>query len=108
MFASDIQAAPQRTEGSAFDVISIKRSVSKGPGCLMQTFPGRFVATNATLKMLFRPAYGVRDYQISGGPSWVDAERYDIQATTGFAASSDDVHRKLQTLLAEQFRVILH
>jgi uncharacterized protein (TIGR03435 family) len=93
---------------SAFDVISIKRNVSKGRGGLTQTFLGRFVATNVTLKMLFRPAYGVRDYQIAGGPSWIDAERYDIQATAGFAAGIEDVHRMLQTMLAEQFGVMLH
>jgi uncharacterized protein (TIGR03435 family) len=59
--------------------------------------------------MLFRPAYGIRgDYQISGGPNWIDTDRYDIQATTGFSATLEDVHRMLQTLLTEQFRVTLH
>jgi uncharacterized protein (TIGR03435 family) len=108
--APHIQAAsPQAQEYRlAFDVISIKRSISKDRGGLTQTFPGRFVATNATLKMLFRPAYLVRDYEISGGPGWADTERYDIQATMGFAASRDEVHRMLQTLLAEQFKVKLH
>jgi uncharacterized protein (TIGR03435 family) len=104
-------AAPPQTEQSrlAFDVVSIKRSLSTGPGGLTQTLPGRFVGTNATLKMLFRPAYGIRgDYQISGGPNWIDTDRYDIQATTGFSATLEDVHRMLQTLLAEQFRVTLH
>ena len=108
--APRIRAASQTAEQSrsAFDVISIKRNTSRGRGGLTQTLPGRFVATNATVKMLFRPAYGVQDYQISGGPAWVDTERYDIQATTPFAASNEDVHRMLQTLLAEQFGVMLH
>jgi uncharacterized protein (TIGR03435 family) len=107
----EVRSASAQTEQSrlAFDVVSIKRSVSTGPGGLTQTFPGRFVGTNATLKMLFRPAYGIRgDYQIAGGPNWIDTERYDIQATTGFPAPLDDVHQMLQTLLAEQFRVTLH
>jgi uncharacterized protein (TIGR03435 family) len=107
----EVRAAPPQTEQSrlAFDVVSIKRSLSTGPGGLTQTLPGRFVGTNATLKMLFRPAYGIRgDYQISGGPNWIDTDRYDIQATTGFSATLEDVHRMLQTLLAEQFRVTLH
>jgi uncharacterized protein (TIGR03435 family) len=107
----EVRAASPQTAQSrlAFDVISVKRSVSKDRGGLTQTFPGRFVATNATLKMFFRPAYGIRgDYQISGGPNWIDTDRYDVQATTGFSATLEDVHRMLQTLLAEQFRVTLH
>src|SRR5262245_17409277 len=81
----EVRAASPQAEQSrlAFEVVSIKPSVSKGPGGLTQTLPGRFVATNATLKMLFRPAYGIRgDYQISGGSNWIDTDRYDIQATT--------------------------
>ena len=107
----EVRAASPQTEQSrlAFDAVSIKRSVSKGPGGLTQTLPGRFVATNATLKMLFRPAHGIRgDYQISGGPNWIDTDRYDVQATIGFSATLEDVHRMLQALLAEQFRVTLH
>jgi uncharacterized protein (TIGR03435 family) len=54
--------------------------------------------------MLFRPAYAIRgDYQISGGPNWIDTNGYDVQATTGFSATLEDVHRMLQTL-----RVTLH
>jgi uncharacterized protein (TIGR03435 family) len=104
-----VAASPRSQEARlAFDVVSIKRSVSKGPGGLTQTQPGRFVATNATLKMLFRPAYGVREYQMSGGPSWIANDRYDIQATTGFTAGSDEIRRMLQALLAAQFSVQLH
>jgi uncharacterized protein (TIGR03435 family) len=102
-------AQPSEQSRLAFEVVSIKRSLSQNRGGLMETLPGRFVATNVTLKMLFRPAHGIRnDFQIAGGPSWIDTERYDIQATMGFAANTEDVHRMLQTLLAEKFGVVLH
>jgi uncharacterized protein (TIGR03435 family) len=36
--------------------------------------------TGATLKVLIQQAYDVRDFQISGGPGWIDSDRYDIAA----------------------------
>lgn len=42
--------------------------------------PGRFIAKNATVKMLIAYAYAVKEFQISGGPSWMDSERFDITA----------------------------
>jgi uncharacterized protein (TIGR03435 family) len=41
---------------------------------------GRFTATNATLKQVMRNAYLVHDYQISGGPSWIATDRWNIEA----------------------------
>ena len=41
---------------------------------------GTFTATGVTLKMLIMSAYEVQSFQVSGGPSWVGAERWDIQA----------------------------
>jgi len=49
--------------------------------------PGRFVAKNATVKMLIAYAYAVKDFQISGGPSWIDSERFDIIAKEDESAS---------------------
>jgi uncharacterized protein (TIGR03435 family) len=37
-------------------------------------------AQNATLKGMIRNAYGVHDFQISGGPGWIDSDRFNITA----------------------------
>src|SRR5262245_56515173 len=42
--------------------------------------PGRFVAEAFSLKMLVGRAYGVPDVRVLGGPSWVESDRYDIEA----------------------------
>ncbi len=51
-------------------------------------FRGRDVtATNETVNWLIKLAYNVHARQISGGPSWLDSERYDIEGkpdTPGF------------------------
>jgi len=42
--------------------------------------PDGFSATNVTLQVLIRQAYGVADYQIAGAPNWLNRDRYDIEA----------------------------
>jgi uncharacterized protein (TIGR03435 family) len=42
--------------------------------------PGRYTVTGVTTKLLIEQAYGVKDFQISGGPSWISSDRYDVDA----------------------------
>jgi uncharacterized protein (TIGR03435 family) len=42
--------------------------------------PDGFTATNISLKMLLREAYGVENDQIIGLPQWADSEKDDVQA----------------------------
>jgi uncharacterized protein (TIGR03435 family) len=78
-----------------------------------------FTATNLTLQMLIRQAYGVEDDQISGAPNWLNSERYDIEAKMdksvldALQALSEDQRllqrkRMLQEFLADRFRLTLH
>src|SRR5262249_50035304 len=80
-----------------FDVASIKanRSGAKERSAAFQ--PGvRFVARNSTLRELIAIAYGspapLRNFQIVGGPSWMDGDTFDIDATppTGYATGARD------------------
>lgn len=79
---------------------------------------GEFYATGITLQELIQLAYGVRNFQILGGPSWANSEKFDIQAKSGTAL--DTKLRKLsrnqgerlkrhmlQMLLSDCFRVKL-
>jgi bla regulator protein blaR1 len=73
-----------------------------------------FAATNATLHMLIRQVYGVQDFQVAGGPDWINSERYDVD--TKFTSSEADDRSKLvdqrrlmlQALLANRFKLALH
>jgi Protein of unknown function (DUF3738) len=47
---------------------------------------GTFRATGVTIKMLIMSADQVNAYQVSGGPSWIATERWDIQAKAAPAA----------------------
>jgi hypothetical protein len=47
----------------------------------------RIVGENLPLRTLIQQAYGVLDFQIEGGPKWMDSNRFDIQASTGRSAA---------------------
>lgn len=74
----------------------------------VSTDPGRFTARNATLKFLIRVAYHVREDQISGGPKWMDSERYDVVAKIAGSSTDEQSRQMLQRMLAERFQVRVH
>src|SRR5262245_31999565 len=71
---------------SAFEVISIKPTPPGTRGRGGGPRNDRFSMTGATLKMLLQAAYQrstpaiSSDFEIIGGPSWMDSDQYDIEA----------------------------
>jgi uncharacterized protein (TIGR03435 family) len=57
----------------------------------------RFRASNVTMKMLIAAAYGVKEFQVLGGPSWIDSERWEIDAKV-----EDSLGEQLQKLPRQQ------
>jgi len=92
----------------AFEVVSIKPSAPESRGMTVSTDPGRFTAENATLKFLIRVAYHVREEQISGGPGWMDTERFDVVATAAGSPTDEETRQMMQRMLAERFQVKAH
>src|SRR3954469_2656504 len=73
--------APQTQPGSlSFEVASIKPNNSGDGRVMLGNQPGRFTATNVTLRLLIRNAYQLQDFQISGGPNWLGSDHFDIVA----------------------------
>ncbi len=66
------------------------------------------VMTGQTLKGLICAAYQVKDFQVTGGPKWIDADRFDINAKAEGAANDTQLKDMLQTLLAERFQLVFH
>ncbi|KAA6464499.1 TIGR03435 family protein [Acidobacteria bacterium AB60] len=111
----------------SFEVASIKPNHS-GAGPTMIGAAGhaapkdRFIATNITAEALICWAFGgtsipLPSNEVSGGPSWIRSERYDIDAklddsqTALIARLSDDeqiVHVRLmvQSLLSDRFKLV--
>ncbi len=68
---------------------------------------GRFIAKGLNAKMLIQQAYGVRDFQISGAPSWASTDRYEINAKGEGNITRDDLKPMLQALLADRFKLTI-
>jgi len=104
----------------SFEVATVKPSASVDNRIAIMGQPGgRFVATNATLKMLMGVAYRVRDFQISGGPNWVASERWNIGARaeegssppqTGLPAPTvpNPLMLMVQSLIEDRFQLKMH
>src|SRR5215469_938740 len=91
-----------------FEVASVKTNkTGQREGGITAIGGGRFRATNIPFKILLATAYDVNFEQISGGPDWLDSERYDVEAKPDRLATTQQIHLMLQKLLAERFRLVL-
>ena len=83
---------------------------------------------NVSVRNLITLAYGLRDFQLVGGPSWIDSESYDVMAKgpviaavppsgapDGTTESMDQrkarfqrVNERLRSLLADRFGLVVH
>jgi uncharacterized protein (TIGR03435 family) len=105
----------QTSRPVAFDAVSVKLNPRRA-GIRGHGFPGdRFEAANVPLRDLILIAYGepgrlLPESQLSGGPSWIDVDRFDISATAGGAPPSSVARKQmmLRTLLAERFSLAVH
>lgn len=96
----------------AFDVASIKPNASGDHRIMFRMAPGgAFNVTGANLRMLIMQAYDVKDFQITGGPSWLASDRWDINAKAdGLPAQvpRETMQAMMQGLLADRFQLKLH
>jgi uncharacterized protein (TIGR03435 family) len=70
----------------------------------------RFYAKNHTLKTLIQAAYNLTPRAVSGGPSWVDSDRYEIlaQSPGNVRPTLDEQMSMLRKLLADRFHLTFH
>jgi len=100
---------------TAFDVASIKVNAARA-GIRGHSFPGdRFEAQNVPLLELILVAYGqpgqlLPFVQLSGGPDWIAADRFDVIASVGGRGPASVAQKQLmlRTLLADRFRLAVH
>jgi bla regulator protein blaR1 len=73
---------------------------------------GRLVARSVSVRLLIKIAYNLNDDELTGGPSWIGLQHFDIDATPDAPdGSSIDMERnrlRLQGLLADRFQLDLH
>ena len=78
-------------------------TIHVGPG-------GKFDARGYTLVLLMQRAYGVMDWNVSGGPGWIRTDRFDIVAKANIAGdlTEGQLQPMLQKVLADRFKLKVH
>jgi len=102
--------AQQPTARVEFEVAVVKPAKTGARGSFFEIPPGgeRFTATNAPLRVLIMMAYGVADWQVSGGPGWMNSENFDIEAKPEHPVSREQIFQMLRNLLSDRFQLKLH
>ena len=94
LIAAGILNAPRTlAQSSAFEVASVKPN--RTATSIGNHFdPERMSWTGVPLRVLITSAYGLQSYQISGGPAWMESDRWDIDAKTESPTSrTQQLHR---------------
>jgi len=97
-------------QASIFETASIKPAAPDGHGETRRYAGGRFTATGITLKALIQRAWDIKDFQITGGPGWVNSELFDViaKAPANGAVSGAELNQMIQAMLRERFRLEIH
>ena len=102
----------------SFEVASIKPDHLDGHSTRISYDNNSLVTSGVSLKRLIEFAYNVGDFQVSGGPGWVESETYQVQAKidheTAVVLSKlpreqvfEQRRAMVQKLLAERFNLKL-
>ncbi len=105
--APNAQALQQPSASPRFDVASVKVNDSNDGIVAIQTQKGRYTARGFTLAALIRSAYRIQEFQVTGGPDWINTQRFDVEATY-LDTPAARVDLMLRALLAERFKLAVH
>jgi len=74
---------------------------------IRQVTPTRYRSLSNVMQLITW-AWNVRNYQVLSAPAWTSEERFEIQATPGHPAKTDEHRLMLQELLKERFGLKVH
>ena len=116
------QATPASAPLPEFEVATIKPATPAESMSGLFTYPGGGSrAVNYPLNYLVYSAFGVEEFQVSGGPDWINVARYDIEAkpapdsaaaktmpTSMKSQTTQEQRLMLQSLLRDRFQLKVH
>jgi uncharacterized protein (TIGR03435 family) len=127
VLAAGVASAQPAAKPLQFEVAAIKPADPDAHGSSMMTDKvGGLNVTNMPLRALITFSYGIRDFQLSGGPGWVGTERFDIIAKPeradnaaeppDFKTMTDEQRKvrddqwsaRVRALLADRFGLVVH
>ena len=109
-------APPAAAKAPAFEVSTIKPASPTARGWRLEPTPNGYTGMDVSLLTLVSVAYVIYDLKlITGGPAWIDRDKYDLEAkfdVTEIPDAKNLTYRQradmLQALLAERFGLKVH
>ena len=104
-------ALTQQAPSPKFEVASVKRTDPGDPRTMFDWQPGRFRAVGVTVNALICAAFDIQLTQVSGGPAWLDSDRFDIDAkpeSVAGVAGYPQMRLMVQSLLKDRFKLVVH
>jgi uncharacterized protein (TIGR03435 family) len=100
----------QSTKASAgFDSVNIHSPRSGVEASTLGILPnGHIYFQNVSPRAIIAAAYSLNQDMVSGGPGWLDSDRFDLLAHAAPTASQQDRLYMLRALLAERFKLTIH
>jgi uncharacterized protein (TIGR03435 family) len=90
-----------------FEIASVKPSKAEPGHSGFDFDTGRVAGQNVSLKACIMGAYEVGPNQITGGPDWLESDRFEILAKADGPARTPALREMLRTLLGERFKLAL-
>jgi uncharacterized protein (TIGR03435 family) len=90
-----------------FDLAAVKATPPEVQQGIIHQLPGNqtYEIIGVPLRLIMTVAYTVTDRQISGGPDWINTDRWTIQAKADRRGTSDEMHDALARLLEDRFQL---
>ena len=100
----------QAPASPTFEVASVKPVMpdDQEPSLISAPPGGWFTTKNMNLRFVIESAYQIQDDQLIGGPDWLATDRFDIVARAGADASREQLTLRIQSLLADRFKLAVH
>jgi uncharacterized protein (TIGR03435 family) len=101
-------AQTQTPTTPTFEATSIRRNPPRDALPIAAVRGDRFIAPSTTVRDLIRVANLVEEIQITGGPAWIESERFAIEAATRPGITADDARAMVRAMLADRFKLKTH
>jgi uncharacterized protein (TIGR03435 family) len=106
LLCSQVLIGAPQNQRPALDVVSVK-AARTNRFFPVEVNPQSF-RTVMSLADAIEWAYEIQDYQLSGGPTWLRREHYEIEMKTAAPATKKEMREVFRTVLAERFKLKLH
>ena len=108
-WAQSPSAPPSGSAPERFEVVAIKPGEPDGPRLGLQVRRGGALElVNMPITLLIERGYGLRSYQLAGGPNWMGEETFSLKAKASGDPTGAQLNSMIRALLAERFQFAFH